>query len=129
MRVIVCGSRIWLNGVAVWSALDELLREHGTLVVVHGNCHTGADRYARMWAERHEFVGHEMHSANWEFRGRAAGPERNQRMADKGAGLCLAFWDGKSRGTGDMVRRASAAGIPVRIVAPLPNSPDPEAFA
>jgi len=35
-------------------------------------------------------------------------------MADAGADLCIAFPGG--RGTADMVRRARAAGIPVRSV-------------
>src|SRR5690606_30354012 len=52
--------------------------------------------------------------ADWRRHGRAAGPIRNQEMADAGADLCIAFPGG--RGTADMVRRARAAGIPVRSV-------------
>lgn len=39
--------------------------------------------------------------------GRAAGPIRNQQMAERADAL-VAVWDGASRGTGDMLRRALA---------------------
>lgn len=46
--------------------------------------------------------------------GKAAGPIRNQRMLDEGKpDLVVAFPGG--RGTADMVRRAKAAGVPVRL--------------
>ena len=38
-----------------------------------------------------------------------AGFQRNQRMADEADAL-LAFWDGKSRGTADMIRIMKEAG-------------------
>lgn len=54
----------------------------------------------------------EPHPADWSTHGKAAGPIRNQQMADARADLCLAFPGGK--GISDMVRRAERAGIPVR---------------
>lgn len=55
--------------------------------------------------------------ANWARYGRAAGILRNQQMLDEGKpDLVLAFWDGKSRGTADMINRARKAGVEVRII-------------
>lgn len=58
----------------------------------------------------------EVHPAAWGSLGRRAGPVRNERMAKAGADLCLAFWDGRSRGTADMIARATRHRIPVKIV-------------
>lgn len=46
----------------------------------------------------------------------AAGPLRNQHTVDLGADKCIAAPTEGSRGTWDCVRRAKAAGIPVRVV-------------
>ena len=55
--------------------------------------------------------------ADWKKHGRAAGPIRNQQMLDEGkADVVVALWDGKSRGTLDMIQRATEAGVPVRIL-------------
>ena len=123
-RVLVTGSRGWRDTHAVRSALEEVVdpARRDRFVVVHGDCPSGADRHARLWAES-AGVPHEPHPADWS-QGRGAGPARNQQMVDLGADVCLAFlapctrdrcrpephW---SHGTADCVRRARAAGIPV----------------
>lgn len=51
--------------------------------------------------------------ADWEKHGRAAGPIRNEKMLIVGTpDMVLAFPGG--RGTADMIRKAEAAGLPVR---------------
>lgn len=55
----------------------------------------------------------------------AVGNHRNQRMVDLGADMCLAFPLGRASGTRDCVRRAAAAGIPVRIIEPAPQAVTP----
>ena len=42
---------------------------------------------------------------------------RNQQIVDS-ADRVVAFWDGKSRGTADTLRRAHAAGKPILIIGP-----------
>lgn len=126
MRIIVCGSREWVNFTKVNDVLDEILeRAPYSLTVIHGACPAGADRWATEWCERKRQEGapgeivHEVRvHADWRNRGKAAGPIRNQEMADAGADLCLAFWNGESRGTLDMITRATKTGIPTRIVPP-----------
>lgn len=114
MRIIVCGSRNWVDYNAITSRLDRLPEN---AVIVHGGA-PGADRLAAMWAEltRHET---EEHKADWDRHGKAAGPIRNQEMVDAGADLAIAFrLNGASRGTDDCIRRATSAGIPVEVVTP-----------
>lgn len=115
-RLLVTGSRHFLNV----SSVDDMLRSityqyvltERDVVLVHGDAQ-GLDRTAARIAERFKWVT-EPHPADWS-RGSRAGPERNQRMVDLGADLCLAFPMRGSRGTWDCVRRAFDAGIPVII--------------
>ncbi|WP_372344666.1 SLOG family protein [Streptomyces sp. KL116D] len=125
-RVLVTGSRDWQEIGVVRRALDEVLavRPHGQpLVVVHGNCPTGADIMAKAWAlttftpactDDFERVTEEAHPAAWHVHGRKAGPIRNQHMVDLGADICLAFIRNGSRGASHCAARAEAAGITVR---------------
>lgn len=85
------------------------------LVIIQGGCATGIDALARKVAEEYD-IRMETFPANWKKHGRAAGPIRNQQMANAGADLCLAFPSaGKSTGTWDMIRKAVAAGIDVHV--------------
>lgn len=56
--------------------------------------------------------------ADWKKYGKAAGPIRNQQMLDEKPDQVLAFRpsSGITKGTADMVGRATKAGIPVKIV-------------
>ena len=117
-RVLVTGCRDWEDEEEVCLCLDMLEAKHGEITVVCGDCKTGADKMTRLWVEVDHGRGRELYvfQADWSG-GKKGGPERNQRMVDRGgAKECLAFWDGKSRGTLDCLSRAVRAGIPVRII-------------
>jgi hypothetical protein len=122
IRILVCGTR---NADCEGQVLFELQRYHrgqflSSPVVVHGGCPNSADVYASKWAkaiaEKDPSVSEERHPADWDKHGKAAGFIRNAEMANAGANICFAFWDGRSRGTLDMITRATLVGIPVRIV-------------
>jgi hypothetical protein len=124
MRVIVCGSRTWNDRAAIADVLHDLALTLDTplnCTIVHGNAR-GADRIAAQEALKAGFYV-EAHPADWEQHGKAAGPIRNQRMADLGADLCIAFWDGASAGTRHMVDLANRRAIRVKIVAPETATP------
>lgn len=52
--------------------------------------------------------------ADWNAHGRAAGPIRNRAMAQQADAL-IAVWDGKSRGTRNMIETARELGLRVFI--------------
>ena len=52
--------------------------------------------------------------ANWARHGRSAGPIRNQEMAEYADAL-IALWDGKSKGTENMISEAQKRGLKVYI--------------
>ncbi|MFJ7963172.1 SLOG family protein [Streptomyces sp. NPDC096324] len=125
-RILVTGSRDWQAIGIVRHALTEVLavRPHDQpIVVVHGDCPTGADIMAKAWAlttftpactDDYERITEEAHPANWRLNGKAAGPIRNKAMVDKGADVCLAFIRNGSRGASHTAALAEQAGIPVR---------------
>lgn len=132
-RLLVTGSRKWVDDGAVESELRRFLKfQDDRIVVVHGDCPNGADRIARDFARRHPRATEESHPADWSLRcprcpGHrrvrngasycpAQGPLRNQKMVDLGADACLAFPLGESNGTRDCMARAKKAGIPVHDV-------------
>lgn len=51
---------------------------------------------------------------DWDEHGKAAGPIRNQEMAEY-ADKLLAIWDGESSGTHDMIDKALDAGLDIHI--------------
>lgn len=115
MRVLVCGGRDYKEYAALAAYLWQCLPERPTHIIT-GGCR-GADGLAIQWA-RIANVRYTVFPANWNKYGEIAGPLRNQDMIDKGKpDIVVAFPGG--RGTADMVRRATAAGIPVQNVEPL----------
>lgn len=110
MRVICCGSREWTNREAIANRLFDLPTD---TVIVHG-CAKGADRIAGEEGAKLGLLIEE-HPADWEYYGKRAGFLRNRRMAEIGADLCLAFWDGRSSGTAMMVDLAEKHGIPLEL--------------
>lgn len=112
VRVIVCGSRRWTDRKTIEHALYDLVIEFGSnLTIVHG-CAEGADRIAEQETMKAGLLI-ERHPADWASHGKAAGPIRNREMAAAGAAVCVAFWDGTSNGTRDMMYAALNAGIAV----------------
>ena len=105
-RVLVCGGRDFLDGARVGVVLSAI--EPG--IIIEG-CARGADALAEDYARAHG-VPIEHYPANWERDGRAAGYIRNRRMLAEGKpDIVVAFPGG--RGTADMVRQATIAGVAV----------------
>ncbi|OGT59969.1 MAG: hypothetical protein A3E01_07735 [Gammaproteobacteria bacterium RIFCSPHIGHO2_12_FULL_63_22] len=62
--------------------------------------------------------------ADWDGLGKGAGPARNQQMAEF-ADVLVAFWDGYSNGTRDMIERALKRGLELHV---YPYEPAEERF-
>lgn len=120
-RILVTGSRQWTDTHAIYAALVEVdPLPWRTPLVIHGACPTGADAIADQLAREYLYWDVEKYPADWSI-GKAAGPQRNQRMVDAGADVCLAFISPPSRGTLDTVARCDVARIPVRKFYPESN--------
>jgi len=113
VRVIVCGSRGWEDRERVELRLSQL-PPSPTTTIVHGDA-PGPDRIAGSFGSLLGMTV-ESHPAEWERLGKSAGRVRNEKMALLGADLCIAFWDGVSKGTKDMIDRCHLHGIEVEII-------------
>jgi len=122
VRVLITGSRNWEGRWAereLGLILDtlELLADflNSPLIIVHGDCPTGADALADRWARSRDYEP-EIHPANWVTGGKGAGLFRNSHMVNLGADMCIGFLRDSSKGTTDCLTKAKAAGIPTFVV-------------
>ena len=83
------------------------------IVIVSGHA-SGADTLGERYAQERGYET-EVYPADWKTNGRAAGPIRNAQMATVADAL-IAFWDGKSRGTKNMIDTATKRGLQVAVV-------------
>lgn len=110
MKVIIAGGRNFEDYEVVKKAIEE----SGYLIteVVSGKA-PGVDSLGERWAKENN-IPIIPFPADWSTYYRAAGPIRNQKMADYSDTL-VAVWDGVSRGTKDMVRRMKKMNKDVHI--------------
>jgi hypothetical protein len=110
MRVLVCGSRDWLDFALLSREVGRFPRGS---IIVHGGA-PGADMQADRVARLNGYSV-DRHSANWKHYGKAAGYIRNLAMLDTGPDLVLAFQRNGSRGTQHTIDEARRRGIPVEV--------------
>lgn len=128
LRVLICGSRTWQDG----GPIQAIVRQYamlGPCIIIHGaakGADSQADKHARSaglevedypakWQEHHPdwCPGAWCQARSYCV---AAGPRRNQQMIDVGRpDVVWAFLDkprAESKGTADMLDRASTHGVP-----------------
>lgn len=119
-RLLITGSRDWPNQPAIAAAILQQWHEWGRppMTIVHGGA-KGADTMAEESLSgdllERGYLRVEVHHAEWEIHGRAAGPIRNAQMVALGADACLAFIHNGSRGATGCVALAEGANIPVTV--------------
>jgi hypothetical protein len=74
----------------------------------------GADWLGIQWANENN-IPVKPFPADWKYEGRAAGPIRNRKMAEYADGL-IAIWDGKSKGTKNMIEEARKRDLKVYVL-------------
>lgn len=110
MRLIIAGSRTFTDydDAAKVIEITCALNKWKPVVVLCGGA-AGVDALGKRWALENGCACVE-YPADWS-QGRKAGPLRNAAMIENADAL-IAIWDGRSRGTADMIRRAVAAKLP-----------------
>jgi hypothetical protein len=110
MRVIIAGGR----DINDYSLVEEAVKESGFIIteVVSGMA-SGVDALGVNYAINNG-IRFAPFSADWNKHGRAAGPIRNKQMAEYGEAL-IAIWDGKSKGTKNMIETATRLGLYVYV--------------
>ena len=112
--VLVSGKRDFTDYERFCEYMDEVLQcVDEPVTIVEGGAR-GTDALAKRYAVERGHILKEF-PADWEKNGKAAGPIRNSEMVDFVKGndhrAAVFFWDGKSRGTGDCLRKAEKAEI------------------
>ena len=118
MRVLVFGSRTWVDRSALWAELGRL----GPSTVIEGEAR-GADTLARQWAQfyRRDVARFPVTRDEWNMLGKSAGHVRNRRMHRDGKpDKAIGFISGKagsefSRGSQGMHDICALARTPLRI--------------
>ncbi len=113
MRVILAGGRDYYDQELMFKHLHSLDFLNGTDYEVVSGRAPGADRLGEVWASTNGLKVQPF-PAKWDKYKKVAGPIRNQRMSWYGTHL-IAFPTAKSRGTYDMIRKATADGLQVTV--------------
>lgn len=111
-RVIVAGSRTFLDYPRLESVLDHILIRLHDVEIVSGGAR-GADSLGERYALSRNLALLRM-PADWDRFGKSAGYQRNMMMARYATHL-VAFWDRKSNGTEHMIRTAKECGLNYRV--------------
>jgi len=108
MRVIIAGSRT----ITDYSIVEKAVIASGFNVteIISGGA-KGVDRLGELWAKING-VKLSRFQADWNTYGRVAGFIRNAEML-KFADALIVVWDGKSRGTFDILSKARKRCLPV----------------
>lgn len=116
-KVIIAGSRNFNDYELLKEKTDELLsnviKEGYDITIISGGAR-GADRLAERYAKERGF-NLVVYNADWNKYGKSAGYRRNIEMSKIGDAL-IAFWDGQSRGTKNMISIMMLAKKPFRVV-------------
>ena len=119
MRIIIAGSREMTDYEKLKNEWAAYKKRHGlpkAITIITGGA-AGADKLAERLA-REEGHGLIVMQADWQTHGKKAGPMRNAAMAKEAGpeGRLLAYWDGESPGTANMIGQAKHHGLKVEIV-------------
>jgi hypothetical protein len=124
MRMIIAGGRDFEDYSLLKQKCREVLKElltadSSSVEIVSGGAR-GADRLGETFARDYSF-NLKVFKADWDRLGKIAGFVRNEQMAvyaseDHDLGVLIAFWDGKSEGTGNMLDLAFRYNLKVYVV-------------
>jgi len=105
-RIIIAGCRTFTGYEEAKSLIYrdlESMKLTQPMIVLSGGCR-GADRLGERFAKEKGWKI-EYYLPEWTKYGRAAGPVRNKKMIEQ-CDVVICFWDGKSKGTGSLIRHA-----------------------
>lgn len=115
MKVIIAGSRDFDDVELMRKEVHSFVIDLGVdkIEVVSGGAR-GADRLGEFYANHYK-QDCTVFPADWKTLGKRAGYVRNHEMA-KYADACIVFWDGKSKGTANMIELAKRENLILKVV-------------
>lgn len=119
-RIIIAGGRDFNDYDLLSLAVDQLINEIQPIKVeiVSGTC-KGTDKLGERYADMNGYPIRRFYP-DWDKYGLVAGPIRNKQMAEYAAeysnGYLVAFWDGSSKGTKNMIETAQLYGLKIKVI-------------
>jgi len=113
MKTIIAGGRDFKDFQYLEACISEVLLYGWNISTVISGAAKGADNLGEAWALSFD-IRVQKFPANWEKYGKGAGPRRNEEMAKEAEAL-IAFWDGESKGTRDIISRALKHNLYIKI--------------
>lgn len=113
MKTIIAGGRDITDYQILLAAVEASDLECNITEVVSG-CARGVDELGERWSLKTGRGIATLFPAEWRTQGPAAGPIRNRKMAEYADAL-IAIWDGKSKGTKNMIETATKLGLTVYV--------------
>lgn len=113
MKVIIAGTRTFNDYCLLEKICNNLIHKNVDVEIVCGMA-KGADTLGKIYAEKNGFKV-KIFNADWDKYGKSAGPIRNKEMA-KYADTLIAFWDGKSKGTSNMIDLAKSNNLNIHTI-------------
>ena len=113
MRIIIAGSRSFQDYILLKTTMDKLVKKIKAEITILSGGAYGADKLGELWARVNNYPI-KLYLPDWEV-GRKAGPLRNEEMAKNADGL-VAFWDGRSEGTKDMIELAKKYKLKIKVI-------------
>lgn len=113
MKVIIAGGRDFDDYGLLKHICDHMLQNHKEDLIIVSGCARGADTLGEQYAKDNGYLIKPF-KANWDKYGKAAGHIRNSQMAEYADAL-IAFWDGSSKGTKNMIDQAYKNTLKVHV--------------
>ncbi len=111
MKLAIVGSRTF-NDIELLSKTLDSYKSKISFVVSGGA--KGADYLAEVWAKNNN-VPTIVHKPDWKKYGKSAGIARNEHIV-KDCDECVAFWDGKSKGTQNTIDKCRKLNKKVTVI-------------
>lgn len=124
IKIIIAGSRTYSDYETLKYVIDNILQsniynkgfENSNIEIICGKA-KGADTLGEQYAKENG-MNIKYFPADWNNYGKSAGYIRNKQMAlyasyKKGYGALIAFWDGRSKGTKNMIELAKKQGLKI----------------
>ena len=114
MRIIIAGSRTFKDYDYLEKICNLTLSRFRCDITIVCGMADGADTLGYNYAYRKRYAVAEF-PADWDTLGNVAGHIRNREMAEY-SDMLIAFWDGKSTGTKNMIAQAKDLGLQVLVI-------------
>lgn len=113
MKVAVVGGRSFIDYTRMNDVLTAIHNKKKISLIVSGGAR-GADSFAENWAKIRN-IDCRIFLPDWDKHGKSAGFKRNALIINE-ADVCVAFWDGKSKGTKLSIDLARKREIPLKVI-------------